>query len=157
MSASAIADALITMYSAASAFGTDCGKTYKVLETSSGSSCVVSWTGLEARKVTMSGGTEQDYKWTFSLEVFVKDSGAPTADLGRNIEVADAVISPVFADQTLLGTVDEFVRLTGSCLLHHVRAKSRSIRLLVLVFCLHPENHLITANLPSFCPYLDST
>ena len=112
MSASAITDALITMYGAASAFGSDCGRTYKVMETTSGSCMVVSWTGLNDSHVTFGGGAATEI-WTFGLEVFVKDSGGPTADMGRSVQVADTVLGVVRADRTIQGTTDHFVSLTG--------------------------------------------
>ena len=113
MSASSIGDALITMFGAASAFGSDCGYTYKPLESSSGSCLVVGFSGFEHIKSTMGGGAN-DVTYTFSLEMFIKEKAAPTSDLKRISQAADTIIQMIETDPTIQDTVQHYTGLAGT-------------------------------------------
>ncbi len=106
MSGSAIADALVTMLGAASAFGsTAVGKDYSVLERSSGSCCVVTWRRFTSVESTYGGGSH-DRQWTHSIQGFIKDLGDPISLLGRVLTFSDTILNVIEHDGTLQGTVN---------------------------------------------------
>jgi hypothetical protein len=113
LSASAIADALVTMFQAASAFGpAGAGKDYSVMETGSGSAVVISWQGIAHAPQTFGDPTLKENIWQFALQAYVKDTGSNVNP--RTLTLADIVISTIQNDDTLLGTVDQVIGLTGS-------------------------------------------
>lgn len=114
MSASAIADGIITQLSATSALGSGAVDTnYHVLERISAcAAAVVSWNRFEEHDITFGGSGET--MWTFSAEGFVKDTGDPdTATTGVQA-CADTIISAVRTDKTLQGTCEEVTAIRGS-------------------------------------------
>ena len=114
MSGSAIADALVTMLGAASAFGsTAVGKDYKVLESSSGSCCVVTWRRFTSVESTY-GGATHDRQWTHTIQGFIKDQGDAVSLLGRVITFSDTILNVIEKDGTLQGTVNEVVRVDAA-------------------------------------------
>ncbi len=114
MSGSAIADALVTMLGAASAFGsTAVGKDYSVLERSSGSCCVVTWRRFSSVTTTYGKGSH-DRQWTHSIQGFVKDLGDPISLLGRVLTFSDTVLNVLEHDDTLQGTVKKVDRVDAA-------------------------------------------
>ncbi len=113
MSGSAIADAIITMLSAASAIGIDAvSKDYKVLETTGASCCVVNWLGFNEKRITFGG--DDEIIWTHIIHGFAKDEGDANAALQRVIAFPDTILTTLRSDDTLLGTVEKIVAIRGN-------------------------------------------
>ncbi len=113
MSASAIIDGIITSLGAASVFGSNnVSKNYKVLESSSACCCVVNWTGYNHVVTQFGGGGNRT--WTFSLEVYSKDTGNASATIDKTILCIDKVAKAFEHDQTIQGTCEKINRITGS-------------------------------------------
>lgn len=110
MGASTIIDALQTMLSAASAFGSDhvSKGDYNVLESTSGSCVVLEWSGLELVDDTF--GSLTRHNWTITARMFAKDLGHAQATATRTLTCIDTLASVLKDDFTLLGTVE---RVTG--------------------------------------------
>ncbi len=107
MSASTIADNLVTMLSAASAFGTGgVAKDYSVMESTSGSCAVVEFLALDNTEDTF-GNQLSQANWTFSIKGYSKDLGQPQATLNRVLSIVDIVHGTLKADRTLLGSVEQ--------------------------------------------------
>lgn len=107
MSASAIADALETMLSAASVFG-DGNVTigdYKVLETTSACCAVIEWSAYDS-EATAFGGGNRERAWIHQVAAFVKDRGNPVALAAGVLSTVDMVIDCLDADDSLQGTVE---------------------------------------------------
>lgn len=104
MSASAMVDALIYLYSAASLFGANnVGKeVYDVLEKSSGSCLVVSVVGLKSDNQAGFGGRQ--HWWQYQLDAFIKDTGDPFAFKNRSLLTVDNVVKGIESDFTIQGT-----------------------------------------------------
>ena len=114
MSGSAIADGLITMLSAASAFGSDAvAKDFSVLERSSGSCCVVSWRRFVSVPAAFGDPTAKDRQWTHTIMGFVKDLGDAKSTLGRVMKFGDVVLGVIEANDSLQGTVNSVDRVEG--------------------------------------------
>lgn len=112
MSASTIADALVTMLSAASSFGTTAvSKDYGVMDTCSGSCCVVTWRGLTSVQATF--GPNWDRTWVHTIHGFVKDTNDQQALMGRAISFIDNVRDVIESDPTLQGTVNNVQNITA--------------------------------------------
>jgi hypothetical protein len=117
MSASSIADALVTMLSATSAFGACMvsKNSYQILESAAGSCAVVQWTNLSSRRTTHGGaGGNRNRWWDFQIRCFIRDTGQPTAVLNRVWTATDLVLGTLEADETILGTADELGDVNGS-------------------------------------------
>ena len=113
MSASAIADALVTMYSAASAFGSrSVGKDYAVLEAATASGLVIGWQNVTQSPQAYGSPRSTERLWTFALEAFAKDTGANVNP--RTLAVVDTVLNVIKADDTLQGTVTEVISIVGA-------------------------------------------
>jgi hypothetical protein len=106
MSASAIADALVTMLSATSAFGSGAvsKSSYKVLETSSASCAVVSPLSMTSIPTTFGSPRDRERLWTFRVQGFRKDTGDPDAVLSGVYAIIDAIVDCVEGDDTVQGT-----------------------------------------------------
>ena len=104
MSASAIADAYVTMLGAASVFGSGnvTKGDYGVLNRASGSCCVVEWSFLDGGPATVGGG-DPEHEWTHELALFVRDSGDTARTAERTLTAIDAVVGCLMADQSLQG------------------------------------------------------
>ena len=114
MSGSAIADAIITMLSAASAMGASAvSKDYKVLETTAGSCCVVNWLGMNEKMSAFGNPTAKEIVWTHIIHGFVKDEGDANAALQKVIGFPDTVVTTLRSDDTLQGTVEEVLAIRG--------------------------------------------
>jgi len=114
MSGSAIADGLITMLGAASAFGNEAvAKDFSVLERSSGSYCVVSWRRFSSAPATFGNPTDKNRQWTHTIMGFVKDLGDAKSTLGRVLKFGDVVLEVIEHDDTLQGTVEKVDRVEG--------------------------------------------
>jgi hypothetical protein len=117
-SSSMIADALITMFSAASQFGTGnvSKNSYQVLETSTGSCMMVQWTSYADKPSTMGtfGQTSKQRTWNMNLKCYIRDTGDPVAVLNRVWTATDNILACLNADETLQGTVDEVTQVEGS-------------------------------------------
>ena len=107
-SASGVCDALVTMLSAASVFGsTGAAWTYDILESHTGSAAaVVSFLSLDRRPVAYGNPNDKEGHWIFSVNLYIKDAGNAATTLKRVSAGIDAVISCVDADDTLQGTVE---------------------------------------------------
>jgi hypothetical protein len=114
MSASAIIDGLITALTASSAFGSEnAGYHYGVLESTSGSCAVVSWINLTQTEETFANVTnERD--WTFSVELYAKDTGNPVAVMSRLSSCIDTFLGVLEDDRTLQGTVERITEVRGT-------------------------------------------
>jgi len=114
MSGSAIADAIITMLSATSSIGTDAvSKDYKVLETTSGSCCVVNWLGMNERMIAFGNPADKEVIWTHIIQGFAKDEGDATEVFKRLLDFPDKIVTTLRADDTLQGTVEEVRAIRG--------------------------------------------
>ena len=107
-SASGVCDALVTMLSAASVFGSGgAGWAYDILESHTGSAAaVVSFLSLDRRPVAYGNPTDKEGRWIFSVNLYIKDTGDTATSLKRIAASVDAVISCIDADDTLQGTVE---------------------------------------------------
>jgi hypothetical protein len=117
MSASSIADGLVTMLSAASVFGTGMvsKNSYQVLESSSGSCAVVQWTGLTSQRTTYGGaGANRNRTWNFQIRCFIRDTGQAPEMINHVWTATDLVLSTLESDETILGTADELGDINGS-------------------------------------------
>ena len=117
MSASAIADGLVTMLSAASVFGPGMvsKNSYQILETASGSCAVVQWTGLASHRTSMGGaGANRNRLWDFQIRCFIRDTGQPTAVMNRVWSATDLVLSTLESDESINGTAEELEDVTGT-------------------------------------------
>ena len=108
MSASAMLDALVTLLSAASAFGSDMvtKATYDVLERASGSCAVLNVTGIHSRPDSFGNSRSRTRDWTFQIDAFAKDTGDPDALRSRLISIFDIVTGTLESDDTLQGTAE---------------------------------------------------
>ena len=115
-SASAIADGLVTMFSAASLFGAGnvSKNSYQVLETSAGSCMVVQWVRYNSTPMTFGTPMAARKIWSFSLKCYVRDTGDPGATVNRVWRATDNVVACLAADDTILGLVDEIGAITAT-------------------------------------------
>ena len=104
-SSSAIADALITMLSATSAFGANMvtKNDYSVLEKAAGSCATITWTGLNSLPIAF--GNDRERSITMRVDVFVRDVSNPIDTLNNVYTAGDVAVTCLEADDTLLGTV----------------------------------------------------
>ena len=111
-SASAIADALVTMLSAASVFGSgNVNKnSYKVLETAACSAAVISLNSV--RSVAVAFGNDRERTWSMGINAYIKDTGDPSDALNRVFNIADKVVACLDADDTILGTIDKVTNIS---------------------------------------------
>jgi hypothetical protein len=111
VSASAITDGFITQLGAASAFGVDVSDTYRVLETTSGSCCVVNWTGATPALGAFGGGGTLNYVYVFSIESFIKVKEQPSANAPRVSATLDTVLTCLYNNMTIQGTVEDITKI----------------------------------------------
>ena len=114
MSASAITDAFITQLGAASAFGADVSDVYRVLETTSGSCCVVNWSSVESELDAFGSGGTKSHTYVFSVESFIKIKEQPSTAAPRVGATLDTVLSCLYNDMTIQGTVEQINNITSS-------------------------------------------
>jgi hypothetical protein len=107
-SASGIADALVTMFSAASLFGPNnvAKNSYKVLETTTGSCLTVQWVRYNSTPLAFGVPMSGRKTWSFSLKCWVRDTGNPMAAIERVWQATDNIVNCLTVDDTLQGTVD---------------------------------------------------
>lgn len=107
-SASGIADALVTMFSAASLFGPGnvAKDSYKILETATGSCLTVQWVRYSSTPLAFGVPMSGRETWSFNLKCWVRDTGNPVAAVNRVWKATDNIINCLLADDTLQGTVD---------------------------------------------------
>ena len=105
--ASAIADGLVTLLSAASMFGsTGVSKdSYQVVETST-CSAVVRFVGLHSEAVGFGRPPDRQRTWQFNIKCYVRDLGDPQSTINRVWLCADKVVSCLESDDTIQGTAD---------------------------------------------------
>jgi hypothetical protein len=113
MSASTIIDSLCEMLNAASAFGGNAAKHFGVLESSSGSCCVIQYMSINDTEETF-GTHLTGANWTFSVKGYSKDLGNPEQTLDRVIGITDTFLAVIRADRTLQGTVNRINQIRGS-------------------------------------------
>ena len=106
MSASAIADALKTMLSAASAFGAQgvALDDYVVLERVSGCACVIQPVGFTNEFMTFGSAGGDRTVHEIGLECYVKDTGDPRRALAGMWQVEDLVKDVISGDRSCQGT-----------------------------------------------------
>ena len=111
-SPSSIAQALYTMFSAASAFGAGNVSTcsYAILENAAYAALFISYTNLDDAEMTF--GTGRERIWDFQIKAFVRDTGDPEATLARTYSCAPTIIQTIEAVQTLQGTCVSVPRIT---------------------------------------------
>ncbi len=116
MSASAIADGLVTNLSAASVFGNGCvSKTsYQILESSACQAAIVQWARLKSEAITFGDPRDRQRTWNFIVECYLRDLGDPVQLLTRVWSLTDTVIASIESDETLQGTCDEVNTITGA-------------------------------------------
>lgn len=116
MSGSAIADALVTMLGAASAFGSEAVSKddYACLERASGSAVMVQPEGFSNIVLTFGAPTKKHVTWQIGLEVYVKDTGDPAKVLNRLWSVQDVIKGVIDSDDTALGTAKKVVLDRGT-------------------------------------------
>lgn len=115
MSGSAIADALVTMLGATSAFGPECvsKEDYSVLERASGSALMVMPAGFENGVRTFGVTSSKAVTWRFNVEAYAKDTGDPRAVLNQVYKLADVVKAVIDADMTAQGTAKKVILSNG--------------------------------------------
>jgi len=116
MSASAIADGLVTMLSAASVFGSGnvAKNSYQILETSTGSCAVVQWTRLISNPMTFGDPRSRQRTWNFQIRCFVRDTGDPNAVLNRVWSATDGIIACLESDDTIQNTAQSLNSISGT-------------------------------------------
>jgi len=113
MSASNIADSLVTALSAASAFGTgNVSTNYAVLNSTSGSCAVITFSEFEIHQGVFGGGNGEII-WTFVVEAFAKDLGDAFSTRNRTFSTVDTVINVLKTDPTVQGSVEDLVAIRG--------------------------------------------
>lgn len=108
MSASAIADGLVTVLASASVLGSGAvsRNSYQVLESASDSAAVVSWLSLRSRPQAFGDPRARQREWTFQVELFTKDLGDPAAAMDRQLAAMDKVVQAIESDDTLQDTAE---------------------------------------------------
>ncbi|MFA6016436.1 MAG: hypothetical protein WC742_15365 [Gallionellaceae bacterium] len=116
MSASAIADGIITNLSAASVFGTGrVSKTsYQILESSACQAAMVHWTRLRSTPSAFGNPRDRERTWNFNIECFLRDTGDPIQLKTRIWSLTDTVIASLESDDTLQGTCDSLSEIAGT-------------------------------------------
>lgn len=114
-STSAIADTLVTMFSAASQFGPGNASkdSYQALETSTGSCMLVKWTRYQGQPMTF-GSNQPRQTWNFNLKCYLRDTGDPSVVLGKVWTATDNIINCLADDATLLGVVDDVINVSAT-------------------------------------------
>ncbi len=107
--ASGLADALVTMLTATSVFGASmvAKSNYLVLEQSSGSCAVVSFTAVDTRVDAHAHGLQRI--WENNVEIFIRDTGDADTVLNRIYSAVDATLLCLESDDTIQGQVSEVV------------------------------------------------
>lgn len=101
-----VINAIVTNLGCASALGANrVGKDYSVIESSQFPTAVVGWLGTTSVPTAMGGG--RDKLWTFSVEVFIKDTGSASAVMDYFPTLSKSILDSLESDLTLQGTVDE--------------------------------------------------
>jgi hypothetical protein len=116
VSASAIADGLVTLLSAASVFGSAnvTKDSYQVLESSACACAVVQWSGFSSGRMTHGGaGGDRRRVWSFQVRCFIRDTGQPEALLRRTWIATDKFVSAIESDPTIQDTADDLGDITG--------------------------------------------
>jgi len=113
MSASAIADGLVTMFSAASLFGASMVSkdSFQILESSSGSCLMVGWTGLTDTAMNFGNGKERH--WTFNLHCYIRDTGNAVGVMDKVWTATDLIIACLDSDDTIQGTAQGIDSISG--------------------------------------------
>lgn len=105
------------MLQAASAFGPGgVGKDYGVLESTSGSCCVVQYLAVDEIEATFpdtDGQQNVDTSWTLSVIGYSKDLGNPNQTLIRVTSIVDIITGTIRADRTLQGTCERVTAIRG--------------------------------------------
>ncbi len=116
MSASAIADGIISNLSAASVFGTGnvSKSSYQILESSACQAAMVYWTRLTSEPATFGNPRDRDHIWSFTVECYLRDTGDPVQLLNRVWSLTDTVIASLESDDSLQGTCDALNTITGA-------------------------------------------
>ena len=114
MSGSAIADALVTMLSAASVLGSGnvSKSSYQVLESAATHSAVVQWTGIRTEQNAFGG--QHRRIWDMDMHVFIRDTNDPVAAINRVWSLTDKIIACLDADPTLLNTCTDTGMLSAN-------------------------------------------
>ena len=113
MSASAMADALVTMLSAASVFGPNMvtKEDYSVLDICSGSCAVINVGGLASEPATFGTPSGRERVWEFRIDTWIKDTGDPFIMRTRVLSLTNLVLTTLESDETLQGTAFDVGRI----------------------------------------------
>jgi hypothetical protein len=116
MSASAIADGLLTNLSAASVFGSGnvSKNSYQILESSCCQAALIHWTRLISKPTTFGNPRDRERIWNFNIECFLRDTGDPIQLKTRIWSLTDTVIASLESDDTLQGTCDSLGEIAGT-------------------------------------------
>lgn len=98
----------------ASALGTKAvsRNNFAVLETSASTAAIVTFNGVTSEPDAM--GTGRARRWTIGVDVFVKDTGNPTALLDTVASATDALLPLLEAAETWNGVVDIVQNVTAT-------------------------------------------
>jgi len=112
-SGSAIADQLVSIFSASTLFGNYISKnSYAIMESSNDVAMKISFTGYDGAFTTFGNGEPSD-NWRFRLEVYVRDTGVAEVVLDTIWSINDKVISALKANPTINDTVDQIIRVNA--------------------------------------------
>lgn len=110
-SGSAIADQLVSIFSASTLFGSYVSKnSYAIMESSNDVAMKISFTGYSGAFTVFGDGEPLD-NWRFRLETYVRDTGVPETVLNTIWSINDKVVAAIKANPTINNTVDQIIRL----------------------------------------------
>lgn len=109
-----IADGLLAVLSASSAFGATAvsKNSYGVLDTSSGSCAVIQPRVMVSHPSGLGVNGPRSGVYTLNVRGFLRDTGDPQAVLDRVWSIMDTIHDAVAADETLNGAVDTVNAIT---------------------------------------------
>jgi len=115
MSASAIADALVTMLNASSAIGIGTTKktTYELLETTASAAAIVKWRSFNSNPSSFGAPCGRRNTWNFEIKCFIRDTNDPGSATTKVWILTDKILNCIADDNTLLGTCDMVNRVYG--------------------------------------------
>ena len=109
-----VVNALVTNLSAASVLGSAAvGKDYSILERSQGP-CAVVFGMSEMISLPLSFGGERERRWTYLVQMFIKDTGSASAVMDVHHTHTPLIVRSLETDQTLQGTVQRVDQIRAS-------------------------------------------
>lgn len=115
MSASAIADALVTMLNAASVVGIGTTKktTYELLETTASAAAIVKWRSFNSNPSSFGSPCDRTNTWNFEIKCFIRDLNDPGSATTKIWTLTDKILNCIASDNTIQGTCDMVNRISG--------------------------------------------